>query len=267
MTAEPIRPSVFIAVPAYGQIVTGQTCTSLIGLTRALLQNGMAGGFGTLSFPDISEIRNIFLTIWYDTIKSSHLLFIDADMGFDPQLVLDMLAFDKPLVGALCPKRKLPIEFAGRAKAGNCRIVNGHMEVDGVGGAVMLIRRDAVDAILAKDPELIDEVTVKNHAARELLDQHKITRLLRPFDKLVVNRETFSEDLSFCIRYRQATGGDVWANIMHKITHVGPHEFSGQYYEHIKDMIRPEPGEEGTPTPSLEAIPPEVQAALMQAAG
>ena len=257
------QPSVFIACPAYGQILTGQTSSTLVGLTRSLIQANMMGGFGTLSFPDISEIRNIFLTIWYDIIKSTHLLFVDADMGFEPQLILDMIAFDKPLVGALCPKRKLPIEFAGRAKPGECKIVNGFMEVDGVGGAIMLIRRDCVDGILERDPALIDTITVKNHAAKELLDQYKVTRMLRAFDKVTIKGETFSEDLSFCLRHKQG-GGDVWGNIMYNIVHVGPHEFQGRYYDHIKDLIKPEQPAVTAPAPM--AIPPEVQAALMQAA-
>lgn len=264
-------PSIFTAVPAYGQILTGQTVTSLIGLTRSLLANGMAGGFGTLSFPDIVEIRNIFLSIWYDKIMSSHLLFIDADMGFDPQLIMDMIGFNKPLVGALCPKRKLPIEFAGRAKAGQCRIINGFMEVEGVGGAIMLIRRDAVDAIMAKFPELSDEITIKNHAAKELMDQYGLKRIIKCFDKLIVNGETFSEDLSFCLRHRMShpendPAGEVWANITHNVIHVGPHEFQGNYFEHIKDMIKPVGSDAVEAAGPLEPIPPEVQAALLQAA-
>lgn len=258
-----ITPKVFIALPAYGQIVTAQTVTSLMNLHQSLFANGMAGGFGTLSFPDISEIRNIFLTVWYDKVQTSHMLFLDADMGFDPQLVMEMINFNKPLVGALCPKRKLPTEFAGRAKQGQVQIVNGFMEVDGVGGAIMLIRRDAVDAILAKDPSLSDEITIKNHAAKELLDAHDVKRLIRAFDKLKIEGETFSEDLSFCFRWRDAAPdgkGEVWANIMHEITHVGPHEYRGKYYDHIKDHIQQ------TPSPAVADVPLETQAEFMQAA-
>ena len=227
------QPQVFIAVPAYGGTNSSQTTSTLLGLTRLLVTNGMAGGFGTLSFPDIEEIRNIFLTIWYDKIITSYLLMVDADMGFDPNLIMEMVSIDKPLVGALCPKRKLPIEFAGRAKMGPCQVINGFMEVDGVGGAIMLIRRDCVDAIMNKYPELSDEITIKNHAAKDLFEEHKLTRLIRGFDKLAVHGETFSEDLSFCIRHREAWpgGGQVWGNITHKVTHVGPHEFSGCYFD------------------------------------
>jgi hypothetical protein len=40
-------------------------------------------------------------TWWYDALPdSAHLLFIDADNRFAPQLVLDMLDFNEQVVGA-----------------------------------------------------------------------------------------------------------------------------------------------------------------------
>lgn len=232
------QPKVFVAVPAYGQVIFSTTTSSLIALSRALQMQGFDGGFGTLSYPDIVEIRNIFLTIWYDRIQTSHMLFIDADMGFSPQLILDMIAFNKPLVGALCPKKKLPIEFAGRAKNGDAKVVNGFMEVNGIGGAVMLISRETVTAMLQKFPEINDTVTVKNHAAKQILDGQGVTRLIKAFNKVHIDGEEFSEDLSFCHRWNQC-GGDVWANITHPVTHVGLYEYTGAYYDQIKDHIHP----------------------------
>lgn len=241
-------PKIFVATPAYGQIITAQTTSTIVALTRELMLRDLAGGFGTLSYPDIVEIRNIFLSIWYDKIKTSHMLFIDADMSFDPAIVLDMITFKRPLndgamtapgvVGAVCPKKKYPLEFAGRAKLGDSRIINNFMEVDGVGGAIMMIRRDVIDTMIEKFPDLVDNKSVKNHAAKDLLAGQGVTRLLRFFDKMVIEDETFSEDLSFCHRWHQC-GGDVWGNIGYPITHVGMHEFTGKYHDMIKDHIRP----------------------------
>lgn len=238
-------PKIFIACPAYGQIMTTQTVSSAMQTTNVLMQNGMSGGFGTLSYPDIVEIRNIFISIWYDKLKTSHLLFVDSDMGWHPDLIMDMIRFNKPLVGALCPKKKLPIEFAGRAKQGDSRIVNGFMEVQGIGAAISLCHRDVVTAMLEKWPELSDETTVKNHAAKEILESQGVKRMIKVYDKLAIDGETFSEDLSFCHRWKMC-GGDVWANITHRVTHVGMYEFSGCYYDQIKDHIRVE----GAPLPN-----------------
>ncbi len=234
-----VQPKVFIAMPAYGQINMSMTTSSLLATNRALEVHGFAGGFGTLSYPDITEIRNIFLSIWYDKINTSHMLFLDSDMGWPPELIIDLINCNKPLVGALCPKKKLPIEFAGRAKNGESKIVNGFMEVDGIGGAVMLISREVVTAMLQKFPEMDDRVSPKNHAAKQILESQGVSRLIRAFDPITIDGEKFSEDLSFCHRWK-ACGGEVWANIMHPITHVGLYEFTGRYYDQIKDHIRPE---------------------------
>lgn len=263
MTDIQFTPKVFTSVPAYGQIITSQTVSSLIGTQLALSQANMNGGFGTLSYPDIVEIRNIFVSIWYDKIQTSHMLFIDADMSWNPQLIMDMIAQNKPLVGALCPKKKLPLEFAGRAKQGESKIINGFMEVQGIGGAIMLMSREVITSILAKYPELSDEVTVKNHAAREILDSQGIKRMIKVFDKVTLEGETFSEDLSFCHRWREC-GGDVWANITHDVGHVGMHEFRGNYFSQIKDHIQPPQDVAGSVTnPPIGDIQP---AAMPQAA-
>ncbi len=250
-----VQPKVFTSVPAYGQVMCSATTSTLMSLSKQLQLNGLDGGFGTLSYPDIVEIRNIFLTIWYDKIQTSHMLFIDADMSFDPQLVMDMIAFNKPLVGALCPKKKLPIEFAGRAKIGDAQVVNGFMEVNGIGGAIMLISREVVTGMLEKFPEISDTVTVKNHAAKDILEGQGCNRMIRAFDPVSIDGEKFSEDLSFCHRWKQC-GGDVWANIMHKVTHIGLYEFTGCYYDMIKDHIQQNP----TPAP-VDEVPPALIAA------
>jgi hypothetical protein len=220
-------------------MMVSSTVSSLIATTRMLDANGINGGFGTLSYPDIVEIRNIFLSMWMDSVKTSHMLFIDSDMSWPPELILDMINFDKPLVGALCPKKKLPIEFAGRAKPGDVQVINGFMEVNGIGGAIMLIKREVVTAMLQKWPELSDEVTIKNHAAKSILDSHNVKRLIKAFNKLSINGEEFSEDLSFCHRWNQC-GGDIWANITYPISHIGLYEYQGAYYDQIKDHMRPQ---------------------------
>ena len=231
------RPKVFIALPAYGQMVTAQTTSTLVDIIKTFTEQQMLGGFGTLSFPSIMELRNLFLSVWYYKIQTSHMLMIDNDMQFSTQLIMDMLAFDKPVVGALCPKRKLPLEFAGRAKPGECRVINNFLEVDGVGGAILMIKREAIDAMIVKHPEILDTKSIKGHAAKQLMEEQGITTLIRGFDEMKVDGEHFSEDLSFCKR-AQACGFDIWANIGHEVTHVGPYEFKARYLDMIKDQIK-----------------------------
>lgn len=226
---------VFICLPAFGQVNTSFTTGSLVALTRHLAERGQFYGFAQKSFPDIADLRAIFLTTWLDGTDASHLLFVDADMQFEPELVLDMLAFGKPLVGALYPKRTSPLSWVGSALDGEQIVENGFMKVEGVGFGVTLVRRDCVEAIIDKGLCEVDEVMVSNIAARSLKEMG-FKRMIRAFDGIKLPGRDLSEDFSFCHRHREA-GGDVWAAIHHKVTHIGNYGFAGRFADNIDNGL------------------------------
>jgi hypothetical protein len=177
------------------------------------------------------------ITIWYDTMpNSSHILFIDSDMGAAPELITDMIMFDEPIVGCIYPQRKLPLSWAGSGTGSTATERRGDfMEVEGVGFGCTLIRRDVIAAMIEKYPEMID-TRLHLHPAGETLRQTGTNRLLRFFEKLdLPERGVVSEDLSFCIRWRNA-GGQVWAAIGHKISHVGPYDFAARYLDVVEQQ-------------------------------
>lgn len=228
---------VFIFVPAFGQIITAATFLTTHAVRAVLGSKGIGGGISTLSFPDIAELRAMATTIWYDTMpQSSHILFIDADMGFPPELVVDMLLFDEPLVGAIYPQRKLPLSWAGSGTGDAVTQRRGDfMEVEGVGFGCTLIGRECIAKMIEAYPELID-TRLQLHPAGETLRQTGTNRLLRLFEKLdLPDRGVVSEDLSFCIRWRKC-GGKVWAAIGHRISHVGPYDFAARYLDTIEQQ-------------------------------
>src|SRR5260221_10260862 len=105
---------VFLFVPAFGGNISATTFMTTHMWQQVLSGKGIGAGISTLSFPDIGELRDMATTIWYDSMPDfTHLLFIDADMGFPAELVLDMLMFDEPLVGTIYPQRHLPRWSAG----------------------------------------------------------------------------------------------------------------------------------------------------------
>jgi hypothetical protein len=106
------------------------------------------------------------------------------------------------------------------------------MEVEGVGMGCTLIRRDVITAMLSKFPELIDgRISLQPYF--KILQSAGANRLLRVFDKMnVENRGWVSEDLSFCIRWRMC-GGQVWAAVGYRISHVGPYDYGACYLEHV----------------------------------
>lgn len=225
--------SVFIFVPAFGQQVTATTFLTTHALQQAFAGKGIGGGISTLSYPDIAELRNMALTMWYDTMQSTHMLFLDADMGVEPQMVLDMLMLDEPVVGALYPKRVYPLQWAGSGNGKDTAERRaGFMSVNGVGMGCTLIAREAVTIMLEKMPELSD-TRIEMHSAKDIFAGSGVKRIIKAFTKIddpVIGE--LSEDLSFCQRWREC-GGKVWASIAYNVTHVGPHPFQGCYLQHV----------------------------------
>lgn len=182
-------------MPAFGQVNTAFTTGSLVSLTRFLTERQQFGGFAQMSYPDLEDLRSMFLSVWFDKCDATHILFVDADMSFEPQLVLDMIDFDKPLVGCLYPKRTLPIAWVGSKLEGENEIVNGFMKVEGIGFGVTLISRPCIQAMIdGKHCEIDEELDA--HTAGKTLKAQGVTRMIRAFDKIRLPGRKLSEDFS-----------------------------------------------------------------------
>jgi len=219
---------IFCFIPAFGKMISSATFETSHHLAMALISKGHAFNVGTYSWPDIEQMRNIILSYWYDIMPDSeYLLFVDSDMGFSPQVVLDMLAFGEPVVGAVYPKRGYPIEWAVSGIDPAIREVRGEFyEVEGIGAGCFLIRRDAVAKMVDVFPELIGNYMVLND-----MREAGATRTLNFFNKLQTEKGPVSEDISFCRRWR-SIGGKVWGACGHEITHVGQHPFTAGFLSH-----------------------------------
>ena len=215
--------NVFVFVPAFGQTITAATFMCTHALQMHFQQKSIGLSMSTLSFPDIAELRSMATTIWYDAMPDTeYFLFIDSDMSFPPEMVTDMMLLGSPLVGAIYPQRNVPVSWAGSGTGEPTTARRGNfMLVEGVGMGCTLIHRSVMDNMVQKYPELIDNRIAMQPYAK-ILQGAGCNRLLRFFDKMnIPERGWVSEDLSFCIRYRQL-GGEVWAAIGYRISHVGP---------------------------------------------
>lgn len=227
--------NVMIGIPAYGNTVSVATLNTTHALLQMFMSKGVRGGLAAFSYPEISEARNIILTGWYDTCPdATHLLFIDSDMGFSPQVVVDMLMFNEPMVGAIYSKKTLPVQWAASGLGEQFAERRGDfMKVAGLGMGCFLIRRDVVTTMLEKMPELSD-TRMEHHVAKDMLPK----RIIRAFDGFDNPDDTahgrMSEDLSFCCRWRQC-GGEIWAAIGHEIEHVGQYSYKANYMQHIAE--------------------------------
>jgi hypothetical protein len=235
-----------VATPVFGETFFTPYVHSLFQLQKALHQRRWEMAYSTISYAQIAEARNYLLTHWFDKSRSTHLLFVDADMGYEPELILDMIALNKPVVGVICTKRKLSLkrlislaekkEKPERAIARahdfivrplrdrRPRTINGFIEVAGCGTGIMLIQRAAISAMLKAIPEINDSIakTASPFATR-------VDRMIRAFDPIKVDGLQLADDYAFCHRWQKLCGGELWASTDRKVTHVGLFAYGARF--------------------------------------
>jgi hypothetical protein len=271
-----------VATPAYGEVVYVPCMQSLLRLQRALMRRGDQLLQIAVSYPEVSEARNFLLTYWFDKTDASHILFVDADMGFDPELVLEMLAFDKPVVGVIYPRRYVNlqriVEAAAKGDAPPRAIARAHdfivrplkgkqakpekgfVEVEACGAGVLLVSRACIEEMLKKRPLISDRAAKKySPLAREL------ERLIRAFDPMTVDGVRLSDDFAFCHRWRAQCGGAVWARADRAVSHMGTHRYEARLVDavggpHAVASLTPPggaKGDGGKPAVTLKAGTPQ----------
>jgi len=211
-------PKIFVGLPAYGRMNCADTTGSLYELGVTLGMNGLFGGFGLMGYPDIVKVRNVFVTKFFEKTDATHILQIDADMRFSSKMIIDMLDFQKPVVGAIY-RRRSDHGWVGSKIEGEVP-QNGFLKVEGVGAGVLLISRECLQTMKEHFPP-VQSVHAKTAG---------LTHLFPFFDPVTVDGEELSEDLSFCHRWR-SIGGEVFASVAHDVGHIGPWDFHGRYQD------------------------------------
>lgn len=226
--------SVFIAAPCYGHYgMSDKTAVSLFRLGQRLAGFGIKTGIATLSFPDVVETRNAYISMWYYNYPMyNRLLCVDNDMDFSPDMVQDMLVFDKPLVGCFYRRKCDKVDFVGLVLEGEHHAVSGFLPVQSIGMGVTLITRDCITQMIEAYPELVHDVP-EDAPPLEMFSGQQLKKVFRCFDKFPMGYAQMAEDYSFCKRWRDI-GGEIWANIAHPVGHVGPKLFTGSLLEEIR---------------------------------
>ena len=101
-------PQVYIATPtANGVAMTGYV-EALAAILVRLASQGIPVSFRALDGENLILQRNLLV---HEFLRSNatHLLFVDSDLTFPPDLCERLLATGKPLVGTAYPKRRLDL--------------------------------------------------------------------------------------------------------------------------------------------------------------
>jgi hypothetical protein len=239
--------NLFIATPCYGGAVTRHFMLSLIALNNVLVKKGIPFSIATIGNESlIPRARNSLAASFLAEEDATHLLFVDADIAFEPEVVLRLLAHGGPIVATPCPKKTIDwsavLELAAHcespedlAAAGadlavavcpegehfegesfDRRIQQGFVRTAYAGTGMMLVARPVFEAVEKEFPELryVDDT--------EPGAQSRVAF----FDTLIHPRtgRYLSEDYAFCHRWR-SLGGEVWLDTQSRIRHEGSFVF------------------------------------------
>jgi len=152
--------------------------------------------------------------------KSTHLMFIDSDIGFEPEEIIKLMLADKDVSGGLYPKKALPVQYVVN-KVPNSTKEGNLVEVANLGTGFMLIKREVIETLIRAKPELHYQDAI---GLDPKYDPYKYAL----FDTLIdpVTKEYLSEDYYFCKLWRDM-GGKIWADLTIKLDHAGYYKFAG----------------------------------------
>jgi len=229
------RPSIFLATPCYGGLAHIHFMQSVLALQAACIARGVGlqvelGGGDALIPRARATMAAKFLAG-----PHTHLLFVDADIGFSPDQVFRLLEADRDLVGGVYPTKRIDWDkVRAAAQAGLKDLMaasvgyvvrflpsaTNSVELDDqgfgpvayVGTGFMLVKRRAVQAMADAHPEL----------AAGMHDMGGGEPVVMMFETMIEPEtgEYLSEDYAFCRRWRDL-GGQVFADFGTRLAHVG----------------------------------------------
>ena len=235
---------VLIATPCFGAMVHQAYMLSVLKLLCSPLAQRVPFTLEMLGHDSlITRSRNTLVARFLAHPTATHLLFVDADIGFEAAQLDRMLAFNQPVVAGMYPLKVLhwptaaarqragepaaaaPLLYVGEPCEGaEAEAADGFITARHAGTGFMLLRRDGLERMVRAYPETryqgIDAYSPGTSAGTP---SHAL------FDCMIAPEtgQYISEDWTFCRRWR-AIGGKVWLDTLGSLTHVGAHDYVGQ---------------------------------------
>ena len=102
------KPHLFIATPMYGGMCTGYFANSMVATANILPQHGIDMSFSSMFNESlIQRGRNALADQFMSRKECTHLLFIDADIKFNPHDIPPMVAADVDILCGIYPKKEI----------------------------------------------------------------------------------------------------------------------------------------------------------------
>ena len=248
------KKHIFIATPCYGGQLGEPYFRSMMKLAIMCNKYDIPYTISTLANESlITRGRNTLVSFFMENKEATHLFFVDADIEFEAEDFLRMVAYDKPITVGAYPKKAInwdSIIHAARANdSESSQTIEGHssnyvvnfdfirdeqgektpqvqihdnlIKLKDAGTGFMCIKKETIQKMFDKHPDL-------SYANDINVDQKFEKHMYALFDCIIdpESRRYLSEDYTFCRRW-QDMGGDVWLDPRTALNHVGHYTFRG----------------------------------------
>ena len=243
---------VHICMPCYGGMLTESTFMSYIKWANTCRQLGIEWTMETMTNESlISRARNTLVAKFLNNPDSTHLMFVDADIGWEPWHLLVMLNRDVDVIGGLYPMKTLPVKWVVNGFDGAEEGPDGLQEVSKTGTGFMLVKRHVFD-------KLNQHPAVKPFANDIGLPKELDKHLKTYYDTAVRENRYYSEDWTFCENWRDI-GGKIWVDKRVLLKHTGTYvfDFAAQepLYKALHEAAQAQQAQTAAAVPAAEPTP------------
>jgi len=249
---------IFLGMPMYGGMLSEATLHGLLEIQNYTRNSGIEMRVQTMGNESlITRARNTIVSMMLDQtdFAATHLLFIDADIGFHWQNIERLLCANKDVVCGIYPRKHIYLEKIKKileedpnvpldeleAKALGYNVnfdnpeliqgVNGFFKVNEAATGMMLVKREVFRTMMKKFPErkyksdqIVNGLSYSSDNCYDLF-------AVGPY-KTQGQVRYLSEDYYFS-RLWQECGGEIWADLAMPLTHFGNRAFKG----HVGSLV------------------------------
>ena len=217
-------------IPCYGGQISEGTFASFIRFTMMAMKYNIPFSLDTMVNESlIPRGRNNLIAKAMANPNATHIMFIDADIKFDPEVIMRMILADAGVICGLYPMKGIPIKYVLNIIPGARRIGDLY-EVSTAGTGFMLINRKIIQDLFDKMPELKYKDSLN---LGEVYEPH----MYALFDTMIdENGHYLSEDWTFCKRVREVLKTPIWVDTTIQLDHLGAYNFQGDA-NHIKKLV------------------------------
>jgi hypothetical protein len=204
--------------------------------------------------------RNNLVAKMLHNSAATHLMFIDVDLGFEPEAILRLLVANQDVVGGVYPMKRIPIRYVINTVPDPV-MFGDLVEVSTLGTGFMLVKREVLEKMIVAHPELKYRDNIG-------IGQQYEPLMYGLFDTMIDKDDNYlSEDWTFCYLWR-LMGGKIFADTGIKLDHTGYHKYEGDVAE-LKRVLTNQTSNGGPihaeqPAPAAEPAKPQQNPGLLR---